>query len=544
MPPLRARRATVSTTVETALARALAPTPADRYQTAVEFAAALGAPPTDASAPGTTRQRLRALVVVGLLIALGAVGWLTSRGLRGATGDEALTTVAVLPFENLSPDSSHAYFAEGLADELVTSLSMVQGLRVAARTSTSALLRQGVDLKGIAQQLNVQTVLEGSLRVSGMRVRVATRLVKVADGSSIWSESYDREATDVLRIQEEVATAIVGAMRGRLVEGSLDAVASGTTDPEAYDLYLQGRSLRLRQSEQGLNRAVELFRAAIARSPEFARAYAGLAESHAVQGFYDFRPPREAFPAAMRAAAEALRLDPRNASAQATIAYASLYYEWDLPRAKREFSRAIAMDPNSPIAHQWYGNFLTVAERWDEAEAEFRTALRLDPTAPVRHAVLAWVQSHRGDHARAIESFQQAAQFDSSYAVTFQWGAVALEQAGRIDDAVVALRRAVTLADEGANLVAALARALAVRGDRAEAEELLRKVLAARVVPAYEVAKVYLELGNRAEAIRWLERAFEARAHSMVFLKIDPQLAKLRGDPALVALIGKVGLGA
>ena len=201
------------------------------------------------------------------------------------------------------------------------------------------------------------------------------------------------------------------------------------------------------------------------------------------------------------------------------------------------------MDPNSPIAHQWYGNFLTVAERWDEAEAEFRTALRLDPTAPVRHAVLAWVQSHRGDHARAIESFQQAAQFDSSYAVTFQWGAVALEQAGRIDDAVVALRRAVTLADEGANLVAALARALAVRGDRAEAEELLRKVLAARVVPAYEVAKVYLELGNRAEAIRWLERAFEARAHSMVFLKIDPQLAKLRGDPALVALIGKVGLG-
>jgi serine/threonine-protein kinase len=543
VPPLRSRRAAVSASVEAALGRALAPNPADRFRNAAEFATALtAASPASAIVVPANRLR-RSVVLAGVLVALGVVAWVTVRQwMARPSAGSTLSSLAVLPFENLSPDSSQAYFAEGLADELVTSLSMVEGLRVAARTSTSALLRQGLDLKGIAARLDVQAVLEGSLRVSGNRVRVSTRLVKVADGSSIWSESYDRDATDVLRIQEEVATAIVGKLRGRLVAGQLEAVSSGTEDPEAYDLYLQGRSLRLRQSEQGLNRAVEFFKAAIARSPGFARAHAGLAETYAVQGWYDFQPPREAFPAALQSAAEALRLDPRNASAQATTAYAALYYEWDLPRAEREFVKAIAMDPNSAIAHQWYGNYLSVAQRWDEAEQEFRTALRLEPTAPVRHAVLAWVQAHRGDHARALESFRKAALFDSSYAVTFQWGAIAMEEAGRMDDAIAALQRAVTLTDQGTSLVAGLARAHAVRGDRAEAQSLLRRVLAARVVPAFEVAKVYLELGDRAEAFRWLERAYEERAHSMVFLRIDPQLAKLRGDPALEALARKVGL--
>jgi serine/threonine-protein kinase len=543
VPPLRSRRAAVSASVEAALGRALAPDPADRFRTAAEFATALtAANPAAPIASPVTRLR-RPVAIVGALIALGAIGWVAVRQwMARPSTDSVLSSLAVLPFENLSPDSTQAYFADGLADELVTSLSMIEGLRVAARTSTSALLRQGLDLKAIAERLGVQTVLEGSLRVSGNRVRVSTRLVKVADESSIWSESYDREATDVLRIQEEVATAIVSKLRGRLVPGSLQAVSSGTEDPEAYDLYLQGRSLRLRQTEQGLNRAVELFKAAIARAPAFARAHAGLAETYAVQGWYDFQPPREAFPAAVKSAAEALRLDPRNASAQATTAYAALYYEWDLPRAEREFVKAIEMDPNSAIAHQWYGNYLSVARRWDDAEREFRTALQLEPTAPIRHAVQAWVQATRGDHARALESFRRAALFDSSYAVTFQWGAIAMEEAGRLDDAIEALRRAVMLTNEGASLVAGLARALAVRGDRAEAEALLRRVLAARVVPAYEVAKVYLELGDRAETFRWLERAYEERAHSMVFLRIDPQLAKLRGDPALEALARKVGL--
>ncbi|MBL8959816.1 MAG: protein kinase [Gemmatimonadetes bacterium] len=543
VPSLRTRRTAVSAEVEMALTRALAPVPADRFRNTAEFAAALAH-----GSPATTRPPARPRSATPWLVAsavavLGVAGWLLTRNpTPDASPAPALNSLAVLPFENLSPDSSQAYFAEGLADELVTSLSMVDGMRVAARTSTSALLRQGLDLQAIATKLDVQAVLEGSLRIAGDSVRVSTRLVRVADGASIWSQRYNRGATDVLRIQEEVATAIVEALRGRLVSGNAEAVRSGTTDPEAYDLYLQGRAQRLRQSEQALNRAVEFFRAAIARAPGFARAHALLAESQAVQGFYDFQPPREAFPAARDAATEALRLDPRNASAQATLAYVALYHEWDLPRAEDAFKKAIALDSNSAIAHQWYGNYLAVAQRWDEAEVELRTALRLEPTAAIRHAVLVWVQSMRGDHERALESFRSAALFDSTNATTFQWGAMSLEATGRLDEAVRALEWATTVSNQGAVFVAGLARALALRGERARAEGLLERLLAARVVPAYEVAKVYLALGDRARALQWLDRALAARAHSMVFLRIDPQLAPLRGDPALEALARKVGL--
>ncbi|MES2521657.1 MAG: protein kinase [Gemmatimonadota bacterium] len=540
VPPLRTRRSSVSAPVEVALTRALQRAPADRYPTMQEFIAALSMS-ADAEPVRRASSRRVPLLLGMIVVLLAATGWFAFRA-RPSTLAVDQSSMAVLPFENLSSDSSQAYFAEGLADELVTSLSMVDGMRVASRTSTSALLRRGLDIKTIAQRLDVETVLEGSVRLASNRIRVATRLVNVGEDRPIWSQTYERPIDDLLRIQEEIATAIVEALRGRLLDRNVQAVSSGTTDPEAYDLYLQGRSLRLRQTEQGLNRAVEYFRAALARAPDFARAHAGLAETYAVQGWYDFQPPRQAFPAALDAAASALELEPRNVSALATTAYATLYYSWDLPGAERAFLKAIAADSNSAIAHQWYANYLAVAQRWDAAEEEFRTALRLEPTAPVRHAVQVWGKMYRGDYARAIESFDKAAQFDSSYAITFQWGAMALEGAGRLDEAVVAMERAVLLSDRGASFLAGLARLYAVRGERDRAGVLLQQTLAARVVPAYDVAKVYLALGNRSETMKWLQRAFEARAHSMLFLRIDPQLAKLRGDPAFEALARKVGV--
>lgn len=541
VPPLRTRRTTVSAAVEAALTRALQRSPSDRYPTMDAFVAALDAPETaeraGVRAPG---RRTMLAGAIGVL-ALASIAWLTLSRRPAATA-AAQSSVAVLPFENITSDSSQAYFVEGLADELVTSLSMVDGMRVASRTSTSSLLRRGLDLKAIAGRLEVENVLEGSVRLASDRIRVATRLVNVSEDRPVWSQTFERPVDDLLRIQEEIAAAIVSALRGRLLEGNRQDLSSGTSDPEAYDLYLQGRSLRLRQTEQGLNRAVEYLRAALGRDPRFARAHAALAESYAVQGWYDFRPPAEAFPAALDAAATALRLEPRNVSALATTAYATLYYKWDLPAAERAFVKAIEADPNSAIAHQWYGNYLSVARRWDEAEAEMRTAVRLEPTAPVRHAVQIWVQMYRGDHARAIASFERAAQFDSSYAITFQWGAMALEEAGRLDDAVAAMERAVALSDSGAAFVAGLARLYAVRGERGRADALLQQVLGARVVPAFDVAKIHLALGDRREAMRWLGRAFDSRAHAMLFLRIDPQLAPLRGEPAFEALARRVGV--
>lgn len=555
VPPLRGRRTSVSAAVDAAITRALARSAADRFRTMHEFVTALDGGPvssqeTPAVAPPAGASRVtgprRVLATVGgtlaVVAALGFALWTARERTAGVATESTLNSIAVLPFDNLSADTAQAYFAQGLADELVTSLSMVEGVRVASRTSTGALVRQGLDIAAIAEKLNVQTVLEGSLRVSGDRIRVSTRLVRVEGDSAIWSANYDRDADDVLKIQEEVATAIVGALRGKLSAGALDAVRSGTDDPEAYDLYLQGIANRGRQTNASIEKAIEYFKAATERSPTFARAFAAMGSSYAVQGWYDYRPPKVAFPAALQAANEALRLDPRSASAQATIAYARLYYDWDLPAAEREFVRALEMDPNSGLAHQWYGNYLAVAQRWDESEAAFRTALMLEPTLPVRHAVGIWVAAHRGDYARSVELLARAVEFDSTYASTYAWGAIGLEGLGRLDDAITALQRAAMLSGQSPAVVASLARVHAVKGDSAQARALLARVLQAPVVPAYEVAKVYLALGERAEAMRWLERAYDLRSHSMVFLRIDPQLAPLRGDAAFEALMKKVGI--
>jgi serine/threonine-protein kinase len=540
VPPLRMRRASVSARVESTITRALARNPADRFTSALEFSAGLETSAAEVGGP-PSRWRGRGVAIVAGVVVVGFLAWL---GLSrpNASASSRLASIAVLPFDNLTPDSGQAYFAEGLADELVTSLSKVQGVRVASRTSTLVLARNGVKLADIGSTLGVESVLEGSLRMSAGRVRVSTRLVKVADGYPIWSESYERPAADMLKIQEDIAGAIVTALTGELGTGQRAAVQSGTTDPEAYDLYLQGRALRLRQTERALNSAVEFYRAALARAPDFVRAHAGLAEVFAVQGWYEYQPPREVFPLAAKSAAEALRLDPRNAAAHATSAYVALYYDWDLPRAKDEFERALALDPNSAIAHQWYANYLTVTRQWDRAEEAFATALLLDPAAVVRQATAIFVQHYRGDNERAVATYRRVVSIDSTYAVTFQWGAMALEQVGSIDEAVAALKVAVALSNRGASVLASLARAHAIRGDGAEARRLLKEVMSARVVPAYDVAKIHLALGDRNEAMRWLERAYENRSHSMLYLGIDPELRPLRSDAAFEALAKKVGI--
>jgi eukaryotic-like serine/threonine-protein kinase len=548
VPPLRTRRPSVGAGAADAIERALARTPADRFRTAQEFADALGEVVTtgERDVAATAAKRTFPWWAVAAVVALVAIGAWAVTSTRGgsARGAGALnSTVAVLPFEFLSADSSQAYIADGLTDEIITSLSMVEGIRVASRTSSTLLARQGLDLATLAERLNVQTVLEGSIRATRDRVRVSARLIQVADGSpTIWSQSYERDADDVLRIQEEIAGAIASALTGQLGAAQASAVASGTTNPEAYDLYLQGRSLRLRQTEQGLNSAVEFFRASIAKAPDFARAHAGLGEALAVLGFYEYQVPREVFPAAARAAETALRLDPRNASALATAAYVKLYYDWDLPGSERAFRLALDADPNAALAHQWYANYLTAARQFDDAEREFRRALQLDPAAPVRHAAAIWAQLYRGDAERAVETYHRVVAIDSSYALSFQWGSQALQVTGRYAEGVAAAEWAHTLSNGGTSFAATLAQAHAANGNAAAARRLLREVERASVVPTYDVAKVYLALGDRTAALRWLERAFEARSHSLVLLRIDPHFAPLRNDPAFQHLLERIGV--
>lgn len=543
-PSVRQARESVSPGLDAVVRRALERTPADRYQTAAELAVALA--PVTETLPEPVRRRsgwrFAAISVALVASIVGALAWWQVR--RGATpsADGSVATIAVLPFANMSADAEHQYFADGLTDELITSLSRVEGLQVASRTSSFAFKQQELDVREIGRKLDVHSVLEGSVRRGDGRIRVSVQLVTVADGYQRWSQAYERDAQHALVIQEEIAGAIVETLKGRLGSGKREAIRVGTTDPEAYDLYLRGLFFRQRSTEEGQRRAIEHFLAAVERAPDFARAHTALAEAYAITGYYKFGPAGEVFPAAARAASEALRLDPGLGAPHTTLGYVALYYDWNLPRAEQEFRRAIEKDSTYGMAHQWYANYLVAMGRFDEAERETRRAQMLDPFRIIPKAVLGWVWLHKGDYARAATQLRSTLELDSTSAMAQLWNAQTLEMMGRTDESLAAFQRAVALSGEGAIFVAALARLHAIRGERAEAERLLKGLESGRNAPAFEIAKVYEALGRRAETFRWLERAYEQRSHSMVFLRVDPQFATLRKDPEFERIAKRVGL--
>ena len=569
-PPVSALRPDAPPALDRIVATALARDPARRYASAQAMERdllALGVavsgpgaatPAPDARAAGRRRVRRRVALAAGVAVALlGGAAWLGARRWRASEPPAASvaampSTIAVLPFADRSAAAGQAYFSDGMTEELIATLARVEGLRVASRTSSFAFRDRGLDVRAVGARLGVAAVLEGSVRRDGDRLRITAQLVSVADGWQLWSETYDRAADDAFAVQQEIASAIVQTLRGRLVGGVADANAPGRPDAAAYDLYLKGRhALYLKgryawysRTEEGLRSAASYFAQAVAQAPGYARAHAGLADAYAVLGFYDFLPPGEAFPKADSAARRAAQLDPTLGGPHATLGYVALYHGWDFARAEAEFRRAIALEPNYSTAHQWYANLLVAAGRFDEAERAMRRAEEIDPLSLIAKAALAWVHYHAGDNAAAVAQARETLELDPDYAVAHLWGGWALQAMDSLDAAVAAHRRAVAVTDGAALYVASLARSLALAGERAEAERLLAglgsRTDGGRYVPSYEVAKVHLALGRADEALAWLERALDERSHSMAFLRVDPQLAPLRADPRFARLVGRV----
>jgi TolB-like protein/Tfp pilus assembly protein PilF len=476
----------------------------------------------------------------------GVAAWLSAGGAgrRGSSDGAVPATIAVLPFADRSAGGDQEYFSDGITEELIATLARVEGLRVASRTSAFAYKNREVDIRTVGAELGVGAVLEGSVRREGDRLRITAQLVKVADGYPLWSDTYDRDAGDAFAIQQEIARSIAQTLRVKLVGAGAEATGREEADAQGYDLYLLGRYAWYRRTEDGLRTAAKLFEQAVAQSPNYARAHAGLADAYAVLGFYDYLRPREAFPRAEAAARRAIALDPTLAAPRATLGYVELYHNWELERGEEEFRRAIALEPNYSTAHQWYGNLLTAAGRFTEAEREMRLAQEIDPLSLIANAALGWVLYYAGDFAGAAEQCRRTLELNSDYGLAHLWRGWALQEMDSLAPAVAAHRRAVAVSDGGALLVASLARALVVAGQRAEADSLLRGLEAradsGRYVPAYEVAKVHAALGHTDRAFTWLARALDERAHSMVFLRVDPQLARLRSDPRFDRLLGRV----
>jgi TolB-like protein/DNA-binding SARP family transcriptional activator len=485
-----------------------------------------------------------AAAIMTLILAIAGLRVLWPSGETGSSAAAtSLQSVAVLPFTDLSPARDHEYFSDGIAEELSTRLARVPGLKVAARTSAFAFKGTDTDVKAIGRALKVDALVEGSVREADGNLRVAVRLVNASDGYQIWAETWNRSGGDVLALQDEIAIGVVRALR----PGSTPSVAASPATPvnlQAYDLYLQGRYFWHQRTGESLTRAAALFERAVAAAPGYAEAHSGIADAYAVLGFYDHLPPREAFPRAKAAALRALEIDPRLAQAHASLGYVALYYDWQWPAAELAFSRAIELNPNYSVGHQWHANFLVARGRFDEAVAAMRRAQETDPLSLIASAALGWIHYYRRDFDAAVQQCRRTIELNANFEQAWLWGGQAHEAAGRYADALTMLQQAAALSKRSAIVLTALGRAHALSGDVAAARAIVAEIQRrhAGYVPAYEMAKLHLALGERAQALTLLQRAYEQRSHSLVFLAVDPQLDSLRSDPAFGELVSRAGV--
>jgi TolB-like protein/Tfp pilus assembly protein PilF len=460
-------------------------------------------------------------------------------------------TLAVLPFDNLSGDPDQEYLSDGLTEEMITQIGGLQPnrLRVLARSSTWKYKRADRDIARLRRELGADYVLEGSLRRAGTRVRIAAQLVQVDDQSQVWAQTYERDLSDVLILQSEVAEAVARTIAVTLTPDARASVARARPiQPAAYQDYLRGRFFCYRRTEADLKRAIEHFQKAIAADPGYARAYSGLADcysslgaSSAVGGL----PPRQAMPEAKAAALKALQIDGTLAEAHTSLAIVHLLYEWDFAASEKEFRRAIELDPNYTTAHHWYSHCLLPLGRTEESLAQSKRALELEPLQLVVGVHLGWHYLYARQYDHAIEQFRNTLELDPAFPQARRYAAWAYLQKGMHSEAIAALRAALDSRERDPEIEGELGYALAVAGRRAEARAMLEglgHLSASRYVSPYSVALVHAGLGDRDQAMAWLEKAYAERSDYMPYLGVEPMLDGLRSDSRFAALVGKVGL--
>jgi len=454
-------------------------------------------------------------------------------------------SIAVLSFSDLSSERDQEYFCAGLSEELISSLTRLQGLRVASRTSAFQYRDRAVDVRTIGSELNVRTVLEGSVRKAGNRLRITVQLTDVQAGYSLWSARYDREMQDIFAIQEEIAESIADTLRKTFdipLQGA--AIQRQTANLEAYHAYLRGRYFWNKRTEEDLRKGIRLFQEAIEKDPRFALAHAGLADSHVLLGIYGAASPLEVMPEAREAAARALELDKTLAEAHTSLACVSAVYDWDWPAAEESFQRAIRLAPGYATAHQWYAiNYLTPLMRFEEAAAELQTALELDPLSLPVSTSLAIQLFYARDTTAAAEQCRRVLEIDPDFPLARFFLGLCHAEEGRPQEAVQELKAAAR--DRRAEMLAGLGYTYGRYGAKQEArtvlEELVERSRQHYISPAL-IAQVQVGLGDLESALEWLGRAFEVHATELAWLRVRPFFERLHGEPAFDELLDRLGL--
>lgn len=485
-------------------------------------------------------------IAIGVLIVLILAGsvWFAVRKSRGAGRASDLSSIAVLPFEDLSPQHDQEYFCDGMTEEIIDALTKLDGLRVVARTSSFAFKGKQQDIREIGKKLNVGAVLEGSVRKFGNKLRVTAQLNSVADGYHLWSDTYERELPDVFSVQDEISHAIVNTLQVKL-GAHRSTVRPKPENLETYDLYLKGRYHWGRWRTEGAEKAQHYFEQAIAKDPGYAPAYAGLADSYCWLGFFNALRPSEAMPKARAAALKAIQLDDSLAAAHVSIGYVKAFYDFDLPGAEREFRRAIELNPGLSDAHFGYSiAFLAPIKRLPEAIREMKIARDLDPLSLAANTYLGLTYQIDGKEDQAILYYKKALELDPGFFEAHRCLAEVYSHKKMFKEFYEELAKA-----QGEAIPARidLTRAVgeALQGKTAEALAIVHRweVPPSGVyVRPTAIANVYAVLGQQEQSIQWMQKAYEERDGMLMFTNTESLYKSYRADPRFADLMRKIGL--
>jgi TolB-like protein/Flp pilus assembly protein TadD len=475
-----------------------------------------------------------------------------------------VTSLAVLPLENVSGDVNAEYLSDGVTESIINSLSQLPGLRVMARSTVFRYSRArnnsprdsrggppgtgvtaALDPRAAGADLGVDAVLIGRVLLRGDNLIINTELVNAGDGSRLWGEQYNRKLSDILAIQEGIAREIAENLRLRLTgEEERQLKKRHTDNTEAYRLYLKGRYHWNTRAEEGLKKGIEHFKLAIEADPGYALAYSGLADCYTMMCWHTVVPAKDIFPKAKAAALRALELDDRLAEAHASAGAVS-ETDWDWGGAERRYKRALELNPNYATARQWYGEYLAHRCRFGEAFREMKKARELDPLSRIINTELGWIHYAAREYDRAIEQYRGVIDLDPDFALAHWRLGEAFKQRGMHDEAIGEIQEAARLTGRSPRMVARLAHAYAVAGRKPEALAALHELngmAGRRYVSPYEIAVIYAGLGERELVFKWLGHAYEDRSSWLTFLKVEPSFDRLRSEPWFVDLVKRVGL--
>jgi TolB-like protein/DNA-binding winged helix-turn-helix (wHTH) protein/Flp pilus assembly protein TadD len=510
------------------------------------------APDLSRAQPRSRRRLVIAMAAAALLMVLASATYLLrlwrSHAPSNSTAPKRVM-LAVLPFQNMSNDPEQEYFSDGLTEETITDLGQLtpEHLGVIARTSAMAYKHTNKTVSQIGRELGVDYILEGSVRREGGEARVSAQLIRVSDQTHLWAQNYQRELHDLLQIQNELGTAIARQVQGNLTpQQQIDLSKTRPVNPEVYDLYLKGRFYLNQKNRDAMKESVGYFQQAIAKDPDFALAYVGLANAYNSGTFWGAYSPQESRPKAKAAATKALALDPSLAEAHTILGMEKSFYEFDFPGAQKEFLKAIELNPNYAYAHLWYSAcYLAPMGRMPEAIAENKKALELDPLSLLINGIMAMTYMNAGDYENSYRQFQHTIAMDPYSVIDHAGLSFLLKITGRYEEGIEENEKKELLFGSSAEDVATRAtmfrQALKKGGEKGMWQKELELKKPWDESPG-TFAILYALIGDKDRAFEWLDKAYAERDMGIILLKVDPAFKNLHGDPRFAALLRRMGL--